>query len=180
MDLPLNEADAISKVFLTSYSYRSDSNFRIVLYNIVLPANIVHDVNQRQIHLEQANQRIIEDFGGIQEIYYQITGCYTLVNRDTNVTQLWTGSFYTNYLRNPSQIQGFRKFNPQTFVNSSFQLLNSAEQILLANGKDSKWKFESLNSIIFNFQVKINKNNEFFQRRDLQSGRRVQKSFNLF
>ena len=146
--LPAMEEDAISKVHYTSYDYRSDSNFVIVIYNITLPANIVHDVVQRRVNLERANELLIHDFGQNADIYFQVTGSYTLVNERTGATQLWTGSFYASHLNNPSQIQGFQKFDQETFVDSTFHLLNSAEQILKANGNDSEWTFESLTSII--------------------------------
>ena len=177
MDVPLNEQ---AKVYYTSYHYRSDPNVHIVIYNITLPVTIVQNDVQRQLHLEKANTLLQDDFRNIQEVYYQVTGSYTLVNRTTGATQLWTGSFFTSYLHNPSIIQGFRQYDAATFVDTNFRLLDFAEQILRANGQDSEWVFESLKSIIFNVQAKVPKNHGLLRKRVITSHTRYQKYFTLF
>ena len=179
MEVPPADQD-ISKVYYTSYRYRSDPSVSVVIYNINLPASVIENVIERRQHLEQANNLILQDFENIRNIYYQITGSYVLINPSTGAKKTWTGSFYANYINNPSIVQPFQKYDAATFVDSSFRLLDQAENILTANGENSEWMFESLTSIIFNVQVKVPTHHVIFQRRQLLSHRRYRKYFNLF
>ena len=178
-NLPMDEEES-SKVFYTSYNYRSDPRIHIIIYNITFPVSIVDNLIERQRHLERANDIISTDFVNVRDIFYQVTASYTLVNRETGVTQLWTGSFFTTYLQNPSVIQGFKKYDSTTFVDSSYRLLDNAEQILRNNGENSVWLFESLRSVIFNIQAKVPHRHGIFQTRQIASHTRYRKSFNLF
>lgn len=180
MALQQDPADQASVVHYTAYTYSSNTNFCILIYNITFPAGVVGDPNTRLAHLERANRLISNDFGPNAVVFYQVTGAYTLVHRTTGAVQQWTGSFYTHVANNPSQIQGFRQFDPETFTQTSFQLLNNVEAILASNGADSAWAFESLSSVIFNVQAKINKNNEIVRTRNIRFNSRFQRQFNLF
>ena len=169
---------ATSVVHYTAYTYRSDSNFCLVIYNITFPADVVNDVVLRQSHLERTNRLIVRDFGAAAVVIFQVTGSYTLVH-NSGATQLWRGSFYTHVDNNPSQIQSFRKFESGTFTQSCFELLGRAEEILRRNGEDSDWTFESLHSVIFNVQVKLRKNHAVIRERQMQFNSRFQKKFDL-
>ncbi len=176
--LSVMDDPAEAQVHYTSYNYR-ESNSIIVIYNITLPVNIVHNLNERLIHLQRAKELILDDFSGHQTpIVFQVTGSYSLISND-NIRQIWTGSFYTNHLNNPSQIQAFQRFDENTFVDSSNVLLDNAEAILRRNGDDSEWSFEELYSIIFNFQVKLAKNDLLVERRNIRPNQRIQRNFGL-
>lgn len=180
MNLPGAQADAVSTVHYTAYTYSSNAAFCIIVYNITLPVNIVEDENLRYLNLQRVNQLLVADFGVNADIFYQVTGSYTLVNRVTGATQLWTGSFYTNLVFNPSLVQSFQRFDRETFTQSSFDLLSRAEEILARNGNNSEWTFESLKDIIFNVQLKKSKNDAIINRRHLRFNARFQQKFNLF
>ena len=165
-------------VHYTAYSYSSDPNLCILIYNITLPARVVDDPDARLAHLERANAWITDDYGDV-DVVYQVTGSYTLRHANGS-TQEWTGSFYTHARDNPSQIQGFRRFDRDDFTQSSFELLNHAEAILRQNGEDSSWSFESLISVIFNVQGKIRKDSDVVRIRAIRFNSRFQHKFNLF
>ena len=176
--LSVMDDPAEAQVHYTSYNYR-ESNSIIVIYNITLPVNIVNNLNERLIHLQRAKELILNDFRDHQTpIVFQVTGSYSLISND-NIRQIWTGSFYTNHLNNPSQIQAFQRFDENTFVDSSSVLLDNAEAILRRNGDDSEWSFEELYSIIFNFQVKLAKNDLLVERRNIRPNQRIQRNFGL-
>ena len=170
----------VATVFYTGYTFSNDSRQCIIVYNVQLPVGIVHNEQLRFLNLTRLNQLLVNDFGVGTDVFYQITGSYTLVNRRTGATQNWTGSFFTNLIFNPSLIQSFRRFDSATFTQSSFELLARAEDILRRNGDNSEWTFESLKNVVFNVQVKRRKNDAIVARRGLRFNSRVQRMFNLF
>lgn len=176
---PLRRVDQ-STVYYTNYLYRNP-NFHLILYNISIPASAVNVSADRLFHLEAIRNLINTDFGPNLQIVYQVTAAYSLIHSDTNDRYEWTGSFQTTFENNPGQIQGFQLYNEQTFVNQNFQLLNDAEQILIDNGEDSKWSFETLRAVIFNFQVQVPIHHGILRERniDIQGHRRIFRSFNL-
>ena len=178
MAFQLAREDAPAVVHYTAYPYSSNKSLCILIYNITLPARVVDDPDARLAHLERANRWISDDYGQV-DVVYQVTGSYIL-RHENGATQEWTGSFYTHARDNPSQIQGFRRFESDTFTQSSFELLNHTEAILIENGMDSSWHFESLVSIIFNVQGKIRKDSDIIQIRDIRFNSRFQQKFNLF
>ena len=170
----------VSTVFFTGYTYSSEPTFCIIVYNAQLPVGVVRDERLRLAHLDRLNQLLVNDFGAGTDIFYQVTGCFTLVNRVTGARQTWTGSFFTNLIFNPSLIQSFRRFDSETFTRSSFELLGRAEDILRTNGNNSDWTFESLKTVVFNIQTKKRKNDALVARRNLRFDSRVQRMFHLF
>ena len=180
MELQQRQADLVSKMHYTAYTYSTNAAFCIIIYNVTLPAGVVENENLRHAHLERINYLLLDDFGEDENIFYQVTGSYTLVNRVTGATQLWTGSFFTNLVFNPSLLRPFAKFERATFTQTCFDLLGRAEDILRRNGNDSEWTFDSLRSIIFNVQVKRSKNDFVIHKRNIRFNSRFQQEFNLF
>lgn len=145
---------------------RQQHNQYVVIYNINLPRDIVRDPTQRLDALQRVRALLISDFSGVNNLSFQITGTYTLRHSETNEVKDWVGSFSTQ-INNPSVISQFQLFNRQTFVNTVFQILNTAEAQLLYNGRNSKWKFEELQSIIINVNCNVDGKHPVLKKRRL-------------
>lgn len=169
-----------STVYYTNYTHRN-SNFHLVLYNVSIPASAVDNAAQRLNNLVAIRNLLVEDFGPNFQILYQVTAAYSLIHSETGERYEWTGSFQTNFENNPGQIQGFQFFNANTFVNLNNELLDHAEEILRANGQNSKWTFETLRAVIFNFQIKVPSDHGILGIRNIDPARqkRIFSSFNL-
>jgi|688.fasta_scaffold05428_20 hypothetical protein len=154
-------------------------NYFVIQYNINIPAAVVNNPIGRLEALERARVLIESDFGLNETVDYQITGTYELKNVDTNMVREWVGNFYAG-LNNPSIIQDFQLFEGFSFVNTVWPLLENVGAKLLFNGRDSKWKFERLQSIILNVQSTVYENHPLLQKRKLLQGKRkFHRSFDL-
>lgn len=151
----------------------------VVQYNINIPAVVVQDPAARLDALERTRNLIENDFNNTDLVDYQITGTYELRNVDTNLVREWVGNFYAG-LNNPAVIQDFQLFESNSFINTVWPLLDNVNAQLLFNGRDSKWKFERLQSIIINVQCTVFKNHRVLQNRQLTRGnRRFRRNFIL-
>jgi hypothetical protein len=84
------------------------------------------------------------------------------------------GSFYAG-LHNPAVLQDFQLFNSRSFVNTVHNLLETVDEQLLYNGRDTKWEFDSLQSIIINVQSTVVERHRVIRQRRLEQGRRRRK-----
>ncbi len=151
----------------------------VIQYNINIPAEVVQDPIRRLDALERARNLIESDFGLDETIDYQITGTYELRNVDTNVVRTWVGSFYAG-INNPSIIQDFQLFDGNSFVNTVWPTLENVNTQLLFNGRDSKWKFDRLQSIILNVQCTVDKTHRILSNRGLtRANKKFRKRFEL-
>jgi hypothetical protein len=148
-----------------------DKNYFVVQYNVNIPADVVQDPLARLNAIERTKNLIENDFGLNENVDFQITGTYELRNVETNLVREWVGNFYAG-LNNPAIIQDFQLFDSGSFVNQVWPLLENVNAQLLFNGRDSKWKFERLQSIIFNIQCTVYKNHPVLQQRRLVQGNR--------
>jgi len=146
-------------------------DFYLVEYNINIPAFAVHDPGSRRDALERIRVLLETDFNPTDVIDFQITGTYVLRNTENQDTREWVGSFYAG-LHNPAIIQEFQVFDSQSFVNSVFLLLENVDEILLYNGRDTKWEFESLQSVILNVQSTVYKTHRVLSDRNMRGRRR--------
>ena len=154
-------------------------DYFVVQYNINIPAYIVQDPVTRLDALERARNLIDTDFGFSDPIDYQITGTYELRNINTNMVREWVGSFYAG-LNNPAIIQNFQLFDGNLFVNTVWPTLENVNTQLLFNGRDSKWKFDRLQSIILNVQCTVDKTHRILSNRGLtRANKKFRKRFEL-
>jgi hypothetical protein len=84
------------------------------------------------------------------------------------------GSFYAG-LHNPAVLQDFQLFDRRSFVNIVHNLLETVDEQLLYNGRDTKWEFDSLQSIIINVQSTVVERHRVIRQRRLEQGRRRRK-----
>ena len=133
-----------------------DRDFCLIVYNINIPQLYLNDRGELSDVLDRIKQRLIEDFGNLSSLY-QISASYILKHSESGEIRTWTGSFFArnNVL---GVIADFEQFSDATFVRQSLQQLTNAEEKLLANGFDTKWKFDTLLSVIFNIQCKVPSN----------------------
>jgi hypothetical protein len=75
-------------------------------------------------------------------------------------------------LHNPAVLQDFQLFDQHSFVNSVHLLLENVDQKLLYNGRDPKWQFESLQSVIINAQTTVRKTHRVLSNQNLNGRRR--------
>jgi hypothetical protein len=178
MNLP-RQREVANSVYYTGFIDRDD-DYRVIFYNFNVTAADVRNLMQRQQVLEKIHTTVNGDFGFDAEIFFAVTATFWLIHSETNQRVEWVGNFYANFDNNPSVIQDFKAYQSDTFVVSSFDLLNHVENILTLNGKNSKWTFESLQSVIFNFQARVLKNHDVINKRLIQFNNRRQQSFQLF
>ena len=133
-----------------------DGDFCLIVYNINIPQLYLNDRGELSIVLDRIKERIVQDFGNLSSLY-QISASYILKHSESGEIRTWTGSFFArdNAL---GVIADFQEFYELTFVRQSLQQLVNVEEKLLANGFDTKWKFDTLLSIIFNIQCKVPSN----------------------
>jgi hypothetical protein len=167
------------KVDCTAYNLSDTRNKEhfVVVYNINVPATVVNDQESRLNALERICLLLESDFGRNEIVNYQITGTYILRNSESGDTKEWVGSFYAG-THNPAIVADFQLFNSDTFVNTVFPILNNVEEKLLWNGRNTKWTFERLQSVIINAQCTVNKSHPILQIRKLI--RRKTKFRNIF
>ena len=156
-----------------------NNNLFVVEYNINIPASVVQNPEERIHALERVKTLLETDFEAGDIIDYQITGTYELRNTDTGLLREWVGNFYA-HMNNPAMIQEFQLFDGRSFVNDVYPMLDNVEAQLLFNGRDSKWKFERLQSIIFNVQCTVYQNHKVLQNRKLtRKKRKFRNTFDL-
>jgi hypothetical protein len=97
-----------------------------------------------------------------------------LQNTENNDTREWVGPFYAGR-HNPALLQDFQLFDRHSFVNIVHILLETVDKQFLYNGRDTKWEFDSLQSIIINVQSTVVKGHRVIRERRLEQGRRRRK-----
>ena len=170
----LRRREQLLTVDCTAYNSVQSSQYRdfyLVEYNVNIPAFVVYDRDLRRNALERVRVLLETDFNPTDNIDFQITGTYVLRNTENNDTREWVGSFYTG-LHNPAIIQDFQSFDRHSFVNNVHLLLETDNEKLLYNGRDTKWEFESLQSVIINAQTTVFKSHRVLVDRRLQGKRR--------
>jgi hypothetical protein len=179
----LRRREQLLTVDCTAYrAVQFDHNDRLTVeYNINIPAFVVHNPDLRRNALERVRVLLETDFNPADQIYYQITGTYVLRNTENNDTCEWVGSFYAG-LHNPAVLQDFQLFDRRLFVNTVHNLLETVDEQLLYNGRDTKWEFDSLQSIIINVQSTVVERHRVIQQRRLKQGirrRKFRQTFDL-
>ena len=89
------------------------------------------------------------------KLQYCVTATYTLQHAETGETKLWTGTFQP-IARRKTYLRPFAVYSPNDFVPQSVAAveLRHTTNSLTWIGEDTKWTFDSLESVIFCFQVK--------------------------
>jgi hypothetical protein len=128
-------------------------NFSLIVYNINIPQFYLNDRGELSNVLDRIKERLQQDFENLTSLY-QISASYILKHSESGEIRTWTGSFFA---RNNALgvIADFQEFNDATFVRQCLQQLSNVEEKLRANGFDTKWKFDTLLSVIFNIQCKV-------------------------
>ena len=137
----------------------------LIIYNINVPADIIHDNVERQDVLVRIRDLLVNDFQH-DIVYYQITAAYYLAHRVTGELRPWLGSFFPGG-NGPAIIRDFQRFNANTFVRSAFEDTQNCEDALTWRGVDTAWIFDSLISVIFNCQVDALSNHRILYQRHL-------------
>jgi hypothetical protein len=142
-------------------------------------AFVVHDPDLQWNALEGVRVLLETNFNATDQVEYQITRTYIMCNTENNDTQERMGSFYAG-LRNPAITQDFQLFNRQLFVNRVHILLENVNEQLLYNGRDTKWEFESLQSVVINVQSTIFRTHQILRDQNLQGRiRKFRQTFEL-
>ena len=166
MDLPLTRNDL--KVDATVLQQTSDS--WLALFNVNVPAKFVDGSNPTLFN--NACQKIINFVDNFiiynhnEQVLFQITATYYIVNEKTGMQRLWGGSFSPRE-NIVGQLAQFREYNPKTFTNFVLTSCENFDIKLTWIGKNTVWKFDSLESIIINIQtpiLAINNKNPVLQR----------------
>ena len=128
------------------------NNVTIFVTNINIPNRYLDNV--RPI-LEQVYNFINREYANLNEIQYQLTATYLLKNTETQEIRQWAGSFMPRQ-NNLSSIDSFHYYGPN-FVNRVERLCDRASigAKLLLHNVDTKWEFESLTSVVINFQASV-------------------------
>ena len=89
------------------------------------------------------------------ELTYSISANYDLVNKRSNETKLWEGSFQDR-TNQEFYIKENVSFEPDSFVAQAleFARVDNVVQHLTWAGLNSEWTFSKLNSVIFVFQTR--------------------------
>ena len=151
----------------------------IVRYNVNLPAGIVYDIEEREEALQKVKTLLLQDFLVTDTVEYQITGTYVLKNKENGDTREWVGSFDITENSNPSVLADFQTFKSEDFVQISSEILHNADVQFTENGKDSKWVFDSLQSIIINVSVIVDSRHSVLEKRKLKRRKQFRNTFNL-
>jgi hypothetical protein len=72
----------------------------------------------------------------------------------------------------PAVLQDFQLFDRRSFVNTVHNLFENVDKRLLYNGRDTKWEFDSLQSIIINVQSTVVEGHQIIRARRLGGRRR--------
>lgn len=140
---------------------------RVIIYNFNIPIALAQDPANWEI----VRQQVFDDLppgapGTITQTFFQLTGVYTLVHRNTNEERLWLGSFNPRG-RELSQITVFRPVDHETFVN--YCVANSEPARVRnkldggVNTRDSVWTLGNILSIIASVQSTVSTNHIIFQ-----------------
>ncbi len=147
-----------------------DSKY-IVIYNISIPKHMVDIDASRRAALETSKRLLEEDFP-TAEVYVSLTASYHLRNSETGATKYWSGSFWGKLNSGPAEITPFLRFVPETFVATTFRLSTNIEEVLSWGGLETDWKFESLEALVLNVNVKVNANDAVLTDRGLLDTRK--------
>ena len=160
---------------------KDHTNGYLIIYNINVPADIIHDNNEKRDVLIRIRDLLMTDFRH-DLIHYQITAAYYLVHRVTGEQRIWVGSFFPGG-NGPAVIRDFQLFNANTFVGQAFEDTENCEDDLTWRGVNTAWVFDSLISVIFNCQVDVRTNHSALYKRNLYSNNarhlRAHVTFNL-
>ena len=158
MDRPLTRNDL--KVDSTILTQTND--YWLILFNVNVPARLVTAANDNtnpQLLYNACTQIInfvnsFVEHNQNEQVVFQITACYYIVNTKTGLQRLWTGSFSprANFA---AQLAQFQNFNARTFSNVVTRSCENFDVKLTWIGRDTVWKFDSLESIIVNIQSPI-------------------------
>ena len=158
MDLPLTRNDL--KVDSTILNQTND--YWLTLFNVNVPARFVTAANDNTNPelLNNACLKIIKFVNAFikdnqnEQVLFQITACYYIVNTKTGLQRLWTGSFSPreNFA---GQLKQFENYNASTFTNVVTRSCENFDVKLTWIGTNTVWKFDSLESIIVNLQSPI-------------------------
>ena len=158
---------------------RNGRQFYVVFYNVNIPIFILNDPAERRNALERTRALFLEDFGVEEAVYFQVSASYILKHQDTGDERDWRGSFQTK-LNNPSLLSEFQQFRSATFVDTVNPIIDNAENKLFQNGRDSKWTFERLQSIIISAQCLVFDTNAILLKRNLvRKRKRLRVTFDL-
>jgi hypothetical protein len=150
----------------------------LIIYNINVPYNYLaeRETTTRNI-LVRIKKLLLKDFPQRNPVY-QITASYNLLNSISGQLRVWTGSFSVRD-NTPAQITGFLPFEPDTFVEDTLDNLEDFEEKLVrAPELSSNWVLNSINSVIFNVQCIVDRENPALSNFP-RNGQRVHRTFAL-
>lgn len=154
------------------YNLKRD-NYLIIMnvnynYNIITNATLFREALQKTANFIET---AVSDHGPVS---YQVNASYYIRHQTTNDVRLFRGSFFLEGNKHLS-LSGpiFIRFNRETFVNSVLQHsnLDRARQTLTWSDSDSKWTFDSVNSVIVSFQFSRSRLDPFVVQHQLVSPR---------
>ena len=141
-----------------------DKKILLAIYNVNVPFNLFLTQEDTIQVLERVKNLLVRDFSNV-EATFQLTASYLLVHKTTGQFRTWSGSFYPRG-NSRSYLSGFRRFNPDTFVQFGLDSLENVEFTLLnwPNRRDTSWVLHEVISIIFNVQSLVSNENPLIRK----------------
>lgn len=127
-------------------------NQSVFISNINIPERYLDQV--RPV-LDRVYAFARREYDDIPDVRYQLSATYDLKNKDTEEIRHWAGSFLPQ-ANNPSSLDDFHIFGP-SFAERLEPLcdrLAIGAKLSLRNA-DTRWEFDSLTSLVVNFQAKV-------------------------
>ena len=163
------------KLDITSLDIEGEGQ-RFVLVNANIPFYGVVLDPARYEEVLQSTANFLDRFLGVNhDISFEVTSAYLLRHRVTNDERPWTGSF------RPSQnlaaaLTGpqFLPYNRPAFLRAA-RAFGTEEAVIAAlrwEGRSTEWEFDSLVSLIFNFQFKVGAAHRILVHHGLQTANR--------
>lgn len=146
---------------LLSHVQSGHTTLCILLTNVNVPEIYFrHPYEELPNIVRRIKNLIINCYDNIAEVTYEITASYTLINSQTNRLHVWTGSFNSRFLTIPS-LQDEQRVT-EDFEQQAINLLSDRNfidtRLSRVSDKDTKHKYQSLVSIIFNIEGIVDNN----------------------
>jgi len=169
---------SVLKVDSTCDFLRGEKKEVLIIYNINIPIYIVNHREELQNVLERIKNLLYNEFYE-NTVTFQITASYLLKHTETGQIRAWTGSFFVKN-NTLAKLSPFLLFEKDSFIRKSLIEIQDINNKLKLQNVDTKWRFERLESIIFNVQCKVNTNHHIIKYRQLCNGlKRSHKVFSI-
>lgn len=138
----------------------------LMIFNVNVPVRYMQNQVDKRNIFSRVNNLLRREFANTN-LRVQTTASYTLINRDTGATRIWSGSFWPGQHNQLAIIRDFHSFQQGSFVQECLEDSENPDDKLTWRGVDTVWVFDSLVSLIFNCQAAVAHNNRTIELRNL-------------